>query len=443
MMKRMELLKSILLSLLVVLSLVLTWNVWSYQPASEPYDESETTVENVSISEERTTRDLIQPSRFLVHGEVAVSGTSEENNINTLNALMQEWSIYNVQQNSTFDEEEFRNIVHGSNRIEILYPAEIPFSAYRDIVTFENNTLPEDSFDRVVIDVSGPEDTPFTVYFVHYDNRVVYEGRVDSTYFEDLNSVIVTNAAAIYTPLFAYETGERTIYLPVERREYSKYLYKMTTIDINLFRRALFQNPDAVELNQFGSSRDQYFDQSSNLMEVDRNNNTLSYVNPSAELSTVGRAGELFQKSRRFVNEHEGWVDTYYLYDLDAMDQEVTFRMHEQGLPVFNDNGVAEMYQEWGETRIHQYARSFLTKQFEIPSESDTVSLGSGYDAIEAIESIEDFDPERLQDVTVGYYMTKNDSDNTYTLDPVWYYKYNDSWARVPVLGGGDPVGLE
>lgn len=443
MMKRMELLKSILLSLLVVLSLLLTWNVWSYQPASEPYDESETTVENVAIAEERTTRDLIQPSRFLVHGEVAVSGTSEENNINTLNALMQEWSIYNVQQNNTFDEEDFQGIVHGSNRIEVLYPAEIPFSAYRDIVTFENNTLPEDSFDRVVIDVSGEEDTPFTVYFVHYDNRVVYEGRVDSMHLEDLESVIVSNAPAIYTPLFAYETGERTIYLPIERREYIKYLYRMTTIDINLFRRALFQDPDAVEMNQFGASRDQYFDQSSHLMEVDRNNSTLSYVNPSAELSTVGRAGDLFQKSRRFVNEHEGWVDTYYLYDLNAMDQEVTYRMHEQGLPVFNDNGAAEIYQEWGETRIHQYARSFLSKQVEIPVEPDTVSIGSGYDAIEAIESIEDFDPDRLQDITVGYYMTRNESDNTYILDPVWYYKYNDSWARVPVIGGGDPVGLE
>ncbi|WP_404406475.1 YycH family regulatory protein [Jeotgalibacillus malaysiensis] len=443
MMKRMELLKSILLSLLVVLSLLLTWNVWSYQPASNLYDESETTVENVAIAEERTTRDLIQPSRFLVHGEVAVSGTSDENNINTLNSLMQEWNIYNVQQNNSFDEADFQNIVHGPNRIEVLYPAGIPFSAYRDILTFENTNLPEDTFDRLVIDVSGQEDTPFTVYFVHYENRVIYEGRVDSTHLEDLNRVIVSNAPAIYTPLFAYETGDRTIYLPVERREYTKYHYRMTTIDINLFRRALFQNPETVEMNQFGSSRDQYFDQSSNLMEVDRNSNTLSYVNPSAELSTVGRAGDLFQKSRRFVNEHEGWVDTYYLYDLDAMDQEITFRMHEQGLPVFNDNGAAEVYQEWGETRIHQYARSYLSKQFETPVSADAVSIGSGYDAIEAIESIENYNPERLQDVTVGYYMTRDSNGSEYILDPVWYYKYNDSWARVPVIGGGDPVGLE
>ncbi|WP_166786769.1 YycH family regulatory protein [Jeotgalibacillus salarius] len=442
-MKRMELLKTILLSTLVTLSLLLTWNVWSYQPASDPYDESETTVENVAIADERNSSELIQPSRFLVHGEVAVSGTSDETNINTLTSLMEEWNIYNVQQNYSFNEEEFQDIVHGSNRIEVLYPAEIPFSAYRDILNFENSSLPEDAFDRVVIDLSGQDDTPFTLYFVHYENRVIYEGRVDATHLEELNNQIVSGAATAYSPYFAHDTGERFIYLPVERREYLKYLYKMSTIDINLFRRALFQDPDAVTMNQFGASRDQYFDQSSNLMEVDRNNNTLSYVNPSAELSTVGRAGELFQKSRRFVNEHEGWVDTYYLYNLDAMDQEVTYRMHEQGLPVFNDNGAAEIYQEWGETRIHQYARSFLSKQVEIPVESDRVSIGSGYEAIEAIESIEDYEPERLQDVTVGYYMTKNSTDNTYTLDPVWYYKYNGSWARVPVIGGGDPVGLE
>ncbi|MFB1081545.1 YycH family regulatory protein [Jeotgalibacillus sp. JSM ZJ347] len=443
MMKRMELLKSILLSLLVVLSLLLTWNVWSYQPASEPYDESQTTVENVSIAEERTTADLIQPSRFLVHGEVAVSGTTDENNIATLTSLMQEWNVYNIQQNFSFDEAEFKDIVHGSNRIELMYPADVPFTAYRDIITFENSSLPEDAFDRVVIDLSGQEDAPFTIYFVHYDNRVVYEGRVDATYLENLNNVVVSNAASTFTPYFAHEAGDRIIHLPVERREYIKYLYKMSTIDINLFRRALFQDPDAVTLNQFGAARDQYFDQSSNLMEVDRNHHTLSYVNPSAEMSTVGRSGELFQKSRRFVNEHEGWVDDYHLYELDAMNQQVDYKMHVQGLPVFNDNGAADIYQEWGETRIHQYVRSFLSIQVEFPNEDDTVSLGSGYDAIEAIESIEDYDPEKLQDVTVGYYMTKNSNDNTYTLDPVWYYKYNDSWARVPVIGGGDPVGLE
>ncbi|KIL42860.1 hypothetical protein KP77_34900 [Jeotgalibacillus alimentarius] len=441
-MKRMELLKSILLSLLVVLSLLLTWNVWSYQPADDPYDESETTVENVSIASERSPDELIQPSRFLVHGEVAVSGTTDENNIATLTEQMDKWNIYNVQQNASFNEEEFKEIVHGPNRIEVLYPTEIPFGAYRDIVTFENSTLPEDTFDRIVIDVSGEDDTPFTLYFVNYDNRVVYEARVDATHLEALNNAIVSNAAATYSPYFAHEAGDRTIYLPVERREYLQYRYKMSVIDVNLFRRALFQDPDAVTMNQLGASRDQYVDQS-NLMEVNRNHNTLSYVNPSAELSTVGRPGELFQKSRRFVNEHEGWVDDYHLYDLDGMQQEVTFRMHMAGMPVFNDRGAAEIYQNWGETRIHRYTRSLLTEQFPLPEDYDSVPLGSGYDAIEAIEKIEDYEPENLEDVRIGYYMTKDSNDNIYTFDPVWYYKYNGSWSRVPVIGGGDPVGLE
>ncbi|WP_227395024.1 YycH family regulatory protein [Jeotgalibacillus aurantiacus] len=439
---RIELFKSILLTLLVVLSGLLTWNVWSYQPSTETF-EAPTTID-VAISEERDIDDLIKPLRFLVHEEEAVYGASASSEVETLLSQMSDWSIFSIRQNTSLNEEEFLNLVHGPNRIEVVFPVSVPFNTYRDVLRFEDSNLPQDSFNRIVIDVAARDESTFTVYFVHYENRVVYESRVDRDSLAAINRDIVLPAPEKYMAYARYDTGRRSIFVPANRLTPQQYGYRMERIDIELFRQALFSNPDDINYNSLASSREQYVD-NSNLLEVNNNTNMISFVNLTSDEATVIDATELITNSRRFVNDHSGWTGDYYLANLDPMNQQVTYRMHIGGVPIFSEDGVSEINQEWGSTIIHKYSRSFLQTQFPLPTESATKTLQPGLDVISQIESREEnYEPELLEDVTPAYRMIR-DSQNalTYTLDPSWYYKYDGVWKRVPEQGGGDPIGLE
>ncbi|KIL53166.1 YycH family regulatory protein [Jeotgalibacillus campisalis] len=440
-----ELFKSILLTLLVILSGLLTWNIWSYQPPLDAIEQPASTVD-IAIADERTNKELIKPSRFLVHGDETIRGTSSGNEMNEIGTLMQEWSLFNLRENTSLNEEEFEEVVHGSNRIEIIFPAQVPFTMYQDVLNFEVSQLPDATFDRMVVKMPERENTTFTVYFVSYDDRRVFEAKVEREEFESFNEATVENAEEKYPAHFEYRADNRLLYLPQASNEVLQYNYVMDEISELQFRNALFQDVNDVDVNSISSNKKQYFDQSS-LMEVDDGAKVINYVNPSVGRSTIPAGpADLLQKSQRFINEHKGWTDTYYLYNLDIVSHRVTYRMHVQGLPVFNDKGksnIAQIDMQWGENRIYKYDRSFMEMQVQVPSNTQTASIASGYDVIEAIEEREDYDPALLQDVVVGYFMSEDTrEEDLYTLEPMWFYLYNGSWQRVP-LDGGDPVGLE
>ncbi|WP_167578691.1 YycH family regulatory protein [Jeotgalibacillus proteolyticus] len=436
--------KSILLTLLVVLSGVLTWNVWTFQPTYDTIETAPTV--DVSIADERTNSELIKPSQFLVHGTENVRGTSSESEIDELLSTMYDWTFFSLRYNAALSDSDIKDLTHGQNRVEIIFPTSIPFSAYQNVFDFETSQIPDDVFDRVVIQLPQEGDVTFPVYFISYDTKQVYEARVDLDELPPLNDKIVSKAEEEYASYFPYSAGsEKTLYLPQGTTEVVQYKYYMNSISPQQFRDALFSDPNAVSVNSLNSTEDQYLHQSS-LMRIDSSTNTLNYVNPSAaEFTTAGGPSELLQKSRRFVNDHAGWTDNYYLYRLDPSVQEVTYRLHVEGLPVFNDRGVphlAQMDQKWGDTRIFKYDRSLLSLHFEVPSTTQTTLLMTGYDVIETLESSDSFEPDLLQDVTVGYYISKDSSNDFYTLEPMWFYLYNGNWKRVPI-DGGDPVGLE
>ncbi|WP_041086318.1 YycH family regulatory protein [Jeotgalibacillus soli] len=440
-----ELFKSILLALLVVLSGVLTWNVWSYQPDYVIIERTETV--DISIAAEKDIQDLVKPNRILVHNGEEVYGTPSDIEINQLIDMMKGWTLFNVRNiSSEVSEEEFKNLVHGPDRVEILFPTETPFETYREVLRFEDSNLPSATFDRIVVQLDEREGDTLNIYFVLYEDRIVHEAKVSDSVMVQFNREVIQPASQEFQRYFSYDAGgQRTLFLPSQSTNAIQYKYWMNFYDPGQFQDALFSDPSLVNRNPLGpnGNEEQYIDGSS-LMKVDLVNRMLNYVNPSSETEIGAIPSDLIQKSRRFVNEHEGWTDDYRLFSINPEEQQITYRIHEQGHPVFNNEGIAQIDQEWGETRIYKYDRSFMGLDVRLPSQTETKALPTGDAVISNLEKQPNFDPALLEDVIIGYHMTR-DIENSilYTLEPMWYYKYKGSWQQVPIEGGGNPVGLE
>ena len=71
-----------------------------------------------------------------------------------------------------------------------------------------------------------------------------------------------------------------------------------------------------------------------------------------------------------------------------AQEQRVVFRLFVNGLPVFNEVGMAEIEQVWGNGEIYQYQRPYFYLDFPYPEEEPDKLLPSGEEAVTALKNI-------------------------------------------------------
>lgn len=72
-MKYVEPLKSTFLLLLVILSLILTFSIWSYTPPYQVIEESQ--VEQITVGDQKELHQVVKPYRLLVNQNGNFSGT--------------------------------------------------------------------------------------------------------------------------------------------------------------------------------------------------------------------------------------------------------------------------------------------------------------------------------------------------------------------------------
>ena len=102
----------------------------------------------------------------------------------------------------------------------------------------------------------------------------------------------------------------------------------------------------------------------------------------------------------------------------------------------------------WGNNRIYSYERPYYTLGLSLPSETDVLTLPSGEQAADLLRQVENLDITTVKELTVGYYLTRDDERGLLNLEPSWFYlsdKVSDKvWTRLnPESLGGGPYGLE
>ena len=126
-------------------------------------------------------------------------------------------------------------------------------------------------------------------------------------------------------------------------------------------------------------------------------------------------------------------------------NQSVTFRLYNEGYPVFNSFGMSEIKEVWGDEHIYSYERPYSTLDFELPSDEEEVLLPSGPDVMRQLEETRSFDYMNIEDVTIGYKLSIVPLDKKLVLlEPAWYYRSGGDWLMVPFdESGGEVNGLE
>lgn len=437
--KYIEQVKSFILLLLILLSLTLTFSIWTYSPS---YDLSGTPVVDIAIAEKKKLEDVVKPYRLLLSQEASFKGSDNTRIIEDVLNWMTKWEIQTVELlNNQASDQQINDYIKTPNALTFFFPAEVPFKIYNNILTFNDYNLPNASFDRLTVDWGKDTRGQMNLYFINTITKKVYMASIGQANQEDFISRLKNETMDL--PVYNEIVREKrlSLYVSASPKAIPSYTYIEEEIAPEKFKNALFANPSLVRSNPLGTSGREYSDDSA-LMNVDYLLKRLSYVYPASESDKVGKPDELIQQSLNFINEHSGWTDDYRYSKINNSTKQVSYQLYFHGMPVFSKDPETEISVHWGTNRVYRYIRPYVSiadtlRQGEIP-------LRSGQDIYDLIHALHENKVLSIDDIAIGYNLSRNDQQRIVDLEPSWYYLSNGSWTRItPELLGGGKFGLE
>lgn len=435
--------KSITLTILVIISGMLTWSIWTYQPKYDMMENTEP-VPGVSISAQKEIRDIVKPEQIFYHHEDGHYGTVH---ISEIDRIMREVSRWNFEQfeDATGQVANIANFAYESGRVQIIFPDIIPMEIYKNVLGVKERDVPNIVFDQIIINMNNITKENGYVYFLSTEQQQIIRARVTASFVSNFRDDYYHRAASsrYFTP-YSLEavTDVRKLLVPATSITMGANNYLLDMIPTTDFRDALFRNPSFVKRSstRYGDE----YKNSTTLLSANYETNTILYVDPTQERGLVTKSSALLQRSIDFVNSHGGWTDNYLYVGLDEFEQTVLFRLYDSsGYPIFNNNGMSEILQIWGETGIYQYLRNNFSIDRKVET-TEEIELMSGIKVLELLKNREGIEAEFLQDLRPGYEMTRVAGSPLIRLEPSWYYKYKDQWWSVRSgMEGGLEYGLE
>ena len=440
---RYENIKSGILTVLVLVSLLLTWNLWTYQPNYDKMEKSKTVAE-VTVDKKQDVTKIVRPDQVLFHVKGQHYGTSNPGELEKLMKEISSWTISDVK-NYTEKAGNVDSFIHGSANAELIFPSDVPIELYLSVLNIEGKKIPPFNFNRIIINVNDLDKGNGSVYFASTETGQIYSSHISPANLNEFNRDYYKNAAH-YPKFFAYKPSDkRTLYLPEAKVKMTTYKYLLEMLNSDEFKDALFDDPSFVQRSSIPHGEE--FTNDSSKMTVNYDSNILQYINPIPEENFVDSSYDLVKRSIDFVNEHGGWTDSFRYVSKSESKRSVTFRLYStDGYPIFNDYGLSEITEEWGRDQINKYVRPNITLDLPLITEMQTVTPPSGHEILAILQSNKNFKPELLEELVLGYQMVRSTDENKLiVLEPAWFYRYNKSWGQITLsgLGGGSADGLE
>lgn len=447
-MRHLETVKSIILIILITLSLILAFSIWTYTPHYE-FIEKRATVD-ISIAEEMEKKDIgsiVKPYKLVFNFEEGLKGTADSNEIDAVITAMKRWGITNpVLMAQDLNGEQIAELMRAKNRFTMFFQGDVPLSVYDSVLNIENPNIPEISFDRMIIEWNLAS-TGIGMHFISQKNGTHYYSKARVADILNFQHAVLNRGVGFedYTDVNA--EGIPMIAVPTNPIELVRNTYiqnEKDEINPTRFRSALFNDPNAVvRRSQVGNHREDYQDNHA-LMSVDTDKKQLQFVHPATESREIAIPSELLEDTIDFVNEHGGWTDEYRFSSMNFKTRYVKFQLFVRGLPVLGGTTLTEIEQVWGDEKIYQYKRPYYTLDESLPSETEHVSLSSGVEVADILKDSVEVDFNTVEEIIPAYYMKHDPELNIFMLEPYWYYLKKDKWIRFsPEEFGGGKIGLE
>ncbi|HLR23585.1 MAG TPA: two-component system activity regulator YycH [Pseudogracilibacillus sp.] len=413
-----ETMKSFVLVVLIGISLLLSFILWSYQPNYDYLQDADYVNEVDVGGEEKSKNELIHPSKVIFNNQVDLKGFKEPGDMLSFYQEMTSWVLYD------YDTSEAKWNPGDSRYVEIIFPSKIPAELVTSLFTFNDDIeVGNWSFDRIYLSLDGDEQL-VDVIIKSDDNRRQIKAKTDkSQTYEQLLSYLVQDHKEL-EEYITLQTEDNDIYIPKEEKSLPEKTVIAKKIKPEQFINALFPNPSLVTPNV----REAYFTDGQRGMQVENDDLSLEYINPIGSNYDRIPAAELIDRSVNHINEQHGWTNNFNLTSMNKVTNKIRYRMTYEGYPLSDNHHLSVIEQEWRDQELYNYVRP-LVEVGNVLNNEDS-ELISGEKLIKLIEQNKgNLKLDNMKDIRVGYYLSVTD-DRSLTLKPEWFIVYENEWVR-------------
>lgn len=411
-----ETVKSFTLFILVMISLFLSFLLWSYQPKYETIFDPSYVGEVDVGGTEKSKSDVIRPHKVTFHMYETAYGFSSSNDKESFYEQMHEWIVYDYK----ITEKAVDPIVGRHVDVEFAY--DLPVDYLRSVFKFENkDELPNWTFNQLSIGVNDTNQS-LEIQIASANERYTLIASVDKTENYQYVTKLMGRPQQLQE-LMPFELADKTVYIPKESFQLPRRTLVANEINPNLFVNALFRNPSLVTQNRIEA----VFTDGQRGMRLLNDGKTLEYTNPVQSAAANQDVLELLDWSVERINDHKGWTNNYIVDNIRTNKSEITFRMVYDGYPIYDFYNISTMKQEWRDQNLYRYDRALVRLGNSLSSVS--TELMSGQEVRQFIET-QQINIDEIKDITIGYYLSTIDK-HSFLLEPSWFIVYDDQWRRV------------
>lgn len=416
-----ETIKSYILTILVLISLLLTFIVWNYKPNYEhPFEGDYVDEINLGGTAYRKS-EIVQPETIIFKRNNNYFGFTSQHDAVSFYKDMQSFVLQDFWVGETTGPPK------NNNQVEVIFPDALSLDILPSLFEIDEDAedFPEWSFERMYITLDE-RDSTLNLHFYSVDGR--YQARAVVNNAEDFNRVKdyidTPEGMSEYMPL---DDAEMPIYIRKGSVTMPKHTATIDTTDQISLVNALFKDPSAVRRNV--TDEETVYTDGQRQMRVLKNRRLMEFVNPYQSFEHMS-ANDLLDKSVEQINYYNGWTDTYHLQEIDVMENRIVYQMYYKGYPVYNGSGLSTIEQVWHDQDLIQYNRPLFS--INDPLGGEEVELPSGNAIKTFLTKNPNYELEDIQNIKIGYRLSFQDSSNyTLILTPTWYVKYNGLWQEL------------
>lgn len=421
-----------LMILLIVLSLFLTWAIWT-MPGQYGEQTSSDQKKTSSVTISRQLARVFGPSQVVLHESDTAEITTNRDVLSAFTKAFNSWKLDSLDDPIELTPDEYQaELNHSGNEIELLYFESIPFGVLSNLFANLPGEYQDQTFDRVYLSQSDPD----TLYFYNTETKLLYTSTLENVDQIQLSESIHRKDVT-YRPVTTVKVADKMIYLPLSSLKLPYLTYMVERQPNSLFIERLFDDTSEVRENR-SENAVQYIDYISE-MRVNEKTNILNYYrnrNSGDTLSLTRTLMDSFNELMRFEN----WSDEIHYFDYNHQSNEVTYRRYIEGFPVFSLTGYGATYITVVREGLSQLQVPLVVAQTPISDEGKEKELLSGDELLDTLINY-GYAIEKIDDIKIGYTWTNSsESDRVINLEPSWYIYKNGNWTSLQDLiqNGGD-----
>lgn len=403
---------------MVLISLILSWKIWTSPKALE--NEKNFFV-STNVLQERSPSDVFLPTAFVYRQENQVNYSKKDSTINAIQKEINKMNFQSIELLQWGDEEAFFNLKEQGRTLELLYPDVFSFNYYIEIFQ-PDSVLSLDfpiEFNSLLFSLDHHQ-----MYLLTNEEYKIYEIILDEK-LTAIEQILQQGNQEYLKASNRHEWLPHRYYLD-EAIQLKKYSYILATQSYTTFSQAFFENTDDLYVQ----------DDSLGLNLSNPENESLVINNDTREVTFVGKD----QHEQNSIENNLYTKTFYYIARLGSSmgnlryfsknDTMVIYKNFVEGFPVMGDYDRGEIVVEITDFNNLEINANQDAIQIPIPSD-EQVTLPSTLSMLQTLEEIS-FPMDEIENVQIGYtWKSMEEATQIVELSPAWYVKRKGEWMTV------------